>query len=376
MTEILPLFAAASALLYALIAALLQRTPKPQAITPRSRPRVAVLVAMRNEEEHIGACLNALAHQTYPEDHYEVFVLDDRSEDRSAAIAAEFARRFDFLHVRAVTEDRNGLHGKMNALSQGLHSVEHDLVLITDADCVVPETWIETMVSYFDEHTGMVGGLTVLFPFDTLTVPAAPTSMWAKIQALDWIFLQAMAAANSRFGKPITILGNNFGFRTAAYREVGGFEALGFSVTEDFALMEALRKRTNWKVRHTLDKKSAIYSRPVPTIKDFFAQRLRWVKGGRRARPWGIFILGFSVLAHSLVAAGVVLTGENPLSWLALLLLPATDALIIAPVLKKLRLQKLWPAFPLFEAFYFIYLWVFSIVFFWPFKVRWKGRTF
>ncbi len=376
MLEYFVLLTVGFGVLYAFIAAILHKAQAPVPVKPKTLPRVAVLVAMRNEEAHIADCLNALTGQSYPQDHFDIFVLDDRSEDNSAAIANRFANNFSNVHKQSIEENLPGLHGKMNALAQGLRNVSHELVLITDADCVVPESWIEAMVSYFDENTGMVGALTVLYPFSGISISNAPVNLWAKVQALDWIFLQAMAAANSRFGKPITILGNNFGFRLRAYRETGGFESMGFSVTEDFALMEALRKKTNWKIRHTIDVKNTIYSLPVPTIGDFIKQRLRWIKGGRKARPWGIFIMSFSVLAHLFVLLGLIMAFSNPLSWVALIFLILTDALILAPILKILNLRKLWLAFPLFEVFYFSYLLIFSVLYFLPVKVSWKGREF
>ncbi len=361
---------------YALIAWLLAKAPKAVPVHHKKLPRVAVLVAMRNEEAYISDCLSSLTRQTYPSRLYDVFVLDDRSEDHSPEIAAQFSNQFEHIHLIPITEDKHGLHGKMNALAQGIRQVDHELILITDADCVVPESWIEGMVDYFDSQTGMVGALTVLFPFNALRIAKPATNLWARIQALDWIFLQALAAANSNFGKPITILGNNFAFRRAAYLQVGGFEKLGFSVTEDFALMEAVRKRTAYKIRHTIDIKNAIYSHPVASVADFFRQRLRWVHGGKKARPWGIFILSFSVIAHLIVLLSFLAAPLNWAVWAALGIFCLTDALILHPVLKKLKLQKLWLTFPAFEGFYWAYLLIFSVLYFLPLKVRWKGRAF
>ena len=55
----------------------------------RSLPRVTLVVAMRNEEASIGACLESIAGQDYPPDRLEVLVLDGGSADRSREIAGE-----------------------------------------------------------------------------------------------------------------------------------------------------------------------------------------------------------------------------------------------------------------------------------------------
>ncbi|NOX88068.1 MAG: glycosyltransferase, partial [Calditrichaeota bacterium] len=255
------------AILYLTIALILLAFPQPKARKVKARVRVAVLIAMRNEQEYIADCLTSLSRQDYDPAFFDVFILDDRSADRSPEIARKFTRRFSNFHLISVKNDLPGLKGKMNVLAQGLKLIDHELVLITDADCAAPKTWISRMVSYFSPGVGMVGALTVLYPFDEIAVSDPQKNLFAKVQALDWIFLQTLASANSNAGKPITILGNNFAFRKKTYEQVGGFEAIGFSVTEDFALMEAVRKKTSWKIIHTLDPENSIYSHPSPDLR-------------------------------------------------------------------------------------------------------------
>lgn len=54
-------------------------------------PLVSVVVAARNEERHIGACLEALLAQDYPRDRLEILVMDGRSTDRTRETAAAYA---------------------------------------------------------------------------------------------------------------------------------------------------------------------------------------------------------------------------------------------------------------------------------------------
>jgi len=51
-----------------------------------NQPSVSVIIAARNEENTIGACMDSLLRQTYPEKRMELIVVDDRSEDRTASI--------------------------------------------------------------------------------------------------------------------------------------------------------------------------------------------------------------------------------------------------------------------------------------------------
>jgi succinoglycan biosynthesis protein ExoA len=62
-------------------------------------PLVTIVVAARNEEGHIQACLEALLAQEYPRDRLEILVLDGRSTDLTREKAAGFADADDRVIV-------------------------------------------------------------------------------------------------------------------------------------------------------------------------------------------------------------------------------------------------------------------------------------
>ena len=337
---------------------------------------VAVLIAMRNEQDPVAACLESLTNQNYPQDLYRVLVLDDRSADRSSEIASGFADRYENFIYKKILSDRDGLSGKMNVLAQGLDDVDAEIILITDADCIVPVNWIKAQVSYFDDSTGMVGGLTSLLPTELIKNAPKESNLFSKIQAMDWLYLQTIAAGCSQAGKPITILGNNFGFRKQAYDELGGFKKIGFSVTEDFKLMQAMEAQTDWKIRHTTHIENTIYSRPVQKYGDFYRQRQRWIKGGRSARPFAYLIVGLALLAHLAVVGIFSISLWTRTAAIAVGLIIGMDYFILKRVIKITKQKNLLRLFLPFEVFYISNLIVFTISALIPQKVRWKDRHF
>ncbi len=341
-----------------------------------ANPRVAVLVAVRNEEHYLEGCLQALAVQTYPENLYDVYIIDDRSTDGSAAIARSFEEQYKHFHVLTVKRDAQNLHGKMNALNMGMQASKAEIILITDADCIVPVSWIENHVAYFADPVGMVGGLTMLYPFNELKPARFKDTIWSKVQALDWLFLQSIAAFSSHYGKPITILGNNFGFRRKAYEQVGGFPALGFSLTEDFLLMKAIEEQTDWKIIQTLDTGNAIFSYPLADVKTFFSQRLRWIRGGRKARPWGYFIIGLSVLSHFFILMTIIFRQWTTPAAMGIGLVLGMNYLIIKQGLLRTGIPFLKKYYLHFALFHLIYLLIFSFLSILPLRVKWKERSF
>lgn len=96
-------------------------------------PAVSVLVAAKDEESNIERCLRGLLAQQYPD--FEVIVIDDRSNDRTAAIIDALAAedsRLKPLHVRALPD---GWFGKNHAMHVGVQRARGRWLCFTDADC-------------------------------------------------------------------------------------------------------------------------------------------------------------------------------------------------------------------------------------------------
>ncbi len=99
-----------------------------------SPPRVSVLVAARDEEANIEACVSTLLDQDYP--NFEVIAVDDRSVDETPAILKRLEAQSDGrLSVVTVLEPRDGWFGKNNAMREGVAVSTGDWLLFTDADC-------------------------------------------------------------------------------------------------------------------------------------------------------------------------------------------------------------------------------------------------
>lgn len=97
-------------------------------------PRISVLVAAKDEEANIEACVRSWMAQDYPD--FEIIVINDRSGDRTAAIIDGLARedsRVKALHVR---ELREGWFGKNNAMRVGMEQADGAWLCFSDADCV------------------------------------------------------------------------------------------------------------------------------------------------------------------------------------------------------------------------------------------------
>ena len=272
-----PLILFVLSILYAALAAvLLIGTYRLKAFRSRERPSVSVVVAARDEEKHLPKCLEALLCQTYPRELYEIIVVDDRSCDETGVIVEGYGARNPQVKGVTVSEEPRTLSGKQNALIEGLSVSSGTIFVNTDADCVVPETWIEELVARFDSETGLVAGMSV----------AEGRGWFYRLQALDLLFLQTVAGGFCGLGKPMSCIGNNLAYRREAYESCGGFEKIGFSVTEDTALLRAIHGTGRWKVVFQVGPRSAVSCGGTDSLGAFFRQRKRWMVGGYKTEPF------------------------------------------------------------------------------------------
>lgn len=107
-------------------------------------PLVSVIIAARNSAATLDACLAALRRQTYP--NLEVIVVDDGSDDETAAIA-------DAAGVRVV---RTPPAGASAARNLGLELARGEIAAFTDGDCVAAPQWVAALVGTL-QSSGAVG---------------------------------------------------------------------------------------------------------------------------------------------------------------------------------------------------------------------------
>src|SRR5258706_75237 len=113
---------------------------------PARCARVSVVVAARDEERHLGAALDSLLAQDYPD--YEVIVVDDRSSDATPAILAQEKVCNARLRIVRVEALPAGWLGKNHALHRGAHEAAGTILIFADADVVLRPDTVTRAVAY------------------------------------------------------------------------------------------------------------------------------------------------------------------------------------------------------------------------------------
>lgn len=327
-------------------------------------PKVTVIVAARNEEENILDCMTSLDNQVYPDGKLEIIIVNDHSTDATQNIIEEFIGGKPKFKTLIPRESIGSLKGKTNALANAIKISTGEIILTTDADCFASPTWVKTIASYYKDDVAFVGGFTT----------QQDQNAFAGMQAIDFIYLLTVAAGTMNLGKPLSCIGNNMSYRKSVYHEVGGYEGLPFSVTEDFRLLMAIHDLKKYKIIYPIDQGALVTSKPCPDWKTLFWQKKRWGVGGMESD-----LIGYSVMAGGYITHIAMLLTPFFFSAVALYLCIfklSMDYFFLKPVFNKLKLRMKFTHFLAFEFYFILYVLLLPFIVLPNRKVKWKGRTF
>ena len=138
-------------------------------------PAVSVLIAAYNEADCIGARIDNLLSQDYPQDKLEILIGSDASTDGTDEIVQKYA-------ARGVMLSRAERCGKAGVLSRLVRSAKGEVLVMTDANTEFEKDAIRRLVQPMRDPTvGLVCGRLRLHP--PLGAPATEGVYW-KLESL------------------------------------------------------------------------------------------------------------------------------------------------------------------------------------------------
>ncbi|MBI5680852.1 MAG: glycosyltransferase [Methanobacterium sp.] len=156
------------------------------------KPFVSILVPTFNEEKVIDERIKNLDVLDYPDDKYEIIVVDSGSEDKTREIVEKIIKnrtRNPKLSLLVEKERK----GKASAINFGKKNSKGDIILVTDANTTFEENVLKEMMPHFeDPKIGTVGG--------KHTLPATGSSITSSNQFyldLEFIMRKGEAALDS-----------------------------------------------------------------------------------------------------------------------------------------------------------------------------------
>lgn len=285
---------------------------------------VSIIVAARNEEQHIGLLLNDIAAQNYPRALFELIVIDDCSEDDTAAIV----NGFSLLPVKLirmkdlVAEPRTGGSYKKKALQAGIAMATGELIVTTDADCSMKADWLSIIVTAYEHH-----------PCHMIVSPVLFVNMkgwFERIQALDFLGMIGITGATLQFGLPALCNGANLAFRRQSFTEVKGYEGISDTDSgDDVLLMQKMARHWKNSIYFLKSNRAVVYTFAQHNLFAFTSQRIRWAsKSKAYLYKRVVFILSMVYLFNLSLWSSAVLSFFNN-QYLILLIFQMTLKLIL-----------------------------------------------
>ncbi len=327
-------------------------------------PSATVIVAARNEEHNIIRCLKSLDELEYPDDKLEIVLVNDKSTDKTGDIIQDYIKNKPRFKYLVSGKEIGCLKGKTNALANGLEIATGKVILTTDADCSVPSTWAKTITSYYTNGVAMVNGFTGQ-KFNTV---------FAGMQNLDFLYLQTAGSATINMNFPITCIGNNMSYLKQVYDEVGGYQNLTFSVTEDFNLLKAIKRLRKYKIIFPMNINSFVESLPCPDWKSLYRQKKRWIVGGLKGPLYGYAIL-ISGWLTSLCFALAPFFYTPVVGWFIFFKV-LLDILLLQRITSEFGISNSIKHFWAFQIYYVVYVLVLPFIVIPNRRVIWKDRTY
>ncbi len=331
----------------------------------KPKTKFSIVVPFRNEDENLPKLLDSFSKLNYPNDLFEVILVDDASDLRFQINDFKF-------QISLIDNIRVSNSPKKDAISTAIQSVNNDWIITTDADCVVSKNWLLALDNYIQLHpVSMIAGAVSYNCKD---------SFLHHFQQLDLASLQGATIGSFGLKKGFMCNGANFAYAKSLFQELNGFEGNDNIASGDdvFLLQKAIAKFSQ-KVHYLKSENNIVITKPLDDWKSLFYQRVRWAsKTGSYQSGFGkglglivfggnfAWVLGFGFWVFSFIPFPNII--------LLLLLKFFADSILIYKAtrfLTQMRMHYLLLS-SVFYPFFSVSVALYSLFG----KYEWKGRRF
>ena len=259
-----------------------------------------VIIPFRNEAENLPALLNSIAELNYQNSLFEIILVNDDSEDISKEIVSKFMST-SALDITLIENERQSNSPKKDAISSAIKISKYDWIITTDADCVLPKYWLDSLDVFVQQNdVKMVVGPVTYHQVN---------GFLQHFQLLDFLSLTGSTIAGFGINKPFLCNGANLGYKRSFFNDINGFEGNDTIASgDDIFLMEKALKTDKNSVKYLKSKQATVQTLAQPNFKSLLSQRIRWANktsnyNNNFAKLVGLLVL----LANSVVVIGFVL---------------------------------------------------------------------
>jgi glycosyltransferase involved in cell wall biosynthesis len=245
----------------------------------------SILVPFRNEADNLPLLLESIEKLKYPTELFEVILVDDESEEKFQVSSFKF-------QVSIIPNQRKSNSPKKDAIETAIQIAKHNWIVTTDADCEVPENWLQVFDTEIQETNAKMCVGSVGYKSET--------GFLHDFQNNDFLSLQGVTAGSFEIEKPFMCNGANFAYEKAFFNQLNGFEGNNNLASGDdvFLLQKALKIAPD-KIAY-LGNLNIVLTKSCDSWKGLIHQRVRWASKTSAYANWYPKILGVIVFLTNL----------------------------------------------------------------------------
>lgn len=311
-----------------------------QRISASANHPVSVIICAKNEMENLNKFLPSVLEQDYP--LFEVIVVNDRSTDGSQQWLENLAKQTPKLRV--IKNTAGNLSGKRNALKRGIETAQHEIILLTDADCLpASRNWIRLMTSALNDGTEIVLGYSPCLP---------QKGMFHQFIRYENFLTALHYLSFAQAGMPYMGTGRNLLFRTSVAGIIGALEHPSGLMTGDDDIT-VNRIATSRNTALMIHPQSHVFTIAAATPGGFIHQKRRHYLAGFHYRPEHRMMLGALYASQILFNATVIplfTSGFLPMAVITVFTVKnILQMLIYGSAMRRLNVHNLWIFTPVFD---------------------------
>ncbi len=252
--------------------------------TTQKSTTFSIIIPFRNEKNNLPILVESIKKLNYPTTLFEVILVDDASTD-GYVLPSNIGFTIQLL--------KNKLHtktGKKEALTQGIRQAKNQWIVTTDADCQVPEQWLQILDAYIQEHQPKMVVMPVKYqPENTFLY---------HFQNIEMLSLQGVTKGTFGIKQPFMCNGANFAYQKDFFNQLNGFENNVHIASGDdvFLLQKALINHSQ-SIHYISSNDGVVTTQATQKWNELVHQKVRWASKTK----------AYSVVFAKLLAVLVVL---------------------------------------------------------------------
>jgi cellulose synthase/poly-beta-1,6-N-acetylglucosamine synthase-like glycosyltransferase len=250
------------------------------------KTKFSIIVPFRNEQENLPKLLSSIEKLNYPNDLFEVILVDDDSDFRFQISDFQFP-------IVIIDNIRVSNSPKKDAINTAIAIAKNDWIITTDADCLVQPDWLNTFDIFIQKKNPKMIAAGVCYKMNSSFLDA--------FQQLDFLSLQGTTIGSFGNDQAFMCNGANFCYQKTFFYELNGFDGNDKIASGDdvFLLQKAIQKDKN-NIHFLKSEFAIVLTKTEKTWKNLFHQRVRWASKTGNYNSLYSKQLGVSVLVMNL----------------------------------------------------------------------------